>query len=245
MLVAHTVAGSEGVILLHGLARTAGSMTKLEAELRAAGYVVLNVDYPSREARIEDLSERVISKAIVAPELCDCETVHFVTHSMGGILVRAYMERHSFPQLGRVVMLGPPNQGSEVVDRLRTWSLFRRINGPAGQELGTDMQSVPNRLGPVRFELGVIAGDRSINWINSLMIKGADDGKVSVQKTKVKGMKEHLVLHVMHPTMMRDRRVINAVLQFLKTGSFGVRPADNHAPQTPSKATSGSAEGGV
>jgi hypothetical protein len=135
--------------------------------------------------------------------------------------VRAYLSGHNCERLGRVVMLGPPNRGSEVVDRLRGWSLFKKVNGPAGQELGTDPASVPNRLGPVTFELGVIAGDRSINWINSGMIEGPDDGKVSVERTKVDGMKEHIIIHTTHPMMMKNRHVIRAVLTFLQFGTFG------------------------
>jgi len=221
MTIAHTAAGADGVILLHGLARSAGSMGKLESELTRAGYVVVNVDYPSRNAGIEPLSEEVISAALADPRLQSCDKIHFVTHSLGGILLRAHCAKHAIAKLGRVVMLGPPNQGSEVVDRLGAWKLFKSINGPAGQELGTGPDSLPNRMGPVNFELGVIAGDRSINWINSSMIDGPDDGKVSVERTKVAGMKEHLVFHVTHPMMMRNRAVIDATLRFLATGSFG------------------------
>jgi hypothetical protein len=147
-----------------------------------------------------------------------------VTHSLGGILLRAYTAKFEIAKLGRVVMLGPPNQGSEVVDRIGPWRLFKSINGPAGQELGTGPDSLPNRLGPVNFELGVIAGDRSINWINSAMIDGPDDGKVSVERSKVAGMKEHAVFHVTHPMMMKNRAVIDATLRFLVTGSFGGDP---------------------
>lgn len=210
-----------GVILLHGLARSASSLGKLEHALRGAGYTVVNVDYPSRTASIQELSEQTIGRALVDPGLARCTTVHFVTHSLGGILVRDYVSRHPIPTLGRVVMLGPPNGGSEVVDRLRSWTLFQKVNGPAGQQLGTDAQSVPRQLGPVTFELGVIAGNRSINWINSAMIDGPDDGKVSVEHTKVAGMKEHVVLPVTHPLMMRDDQVIAACLRFLATGRFG------------------------
>jgi pimeloyl-ACP methyl ester carboxylesterase len=211
---------AEGVVLLHGLARSAGSMGRLESGLSRAGYVVVNIGYRSRSAGIGQLGEQVISAALADPRLRDCDKIHFVTHSLGGILLRAYTARSGIAKLGRVVMLGPPNQGSEVVDRLGPWRLFKSINGPAGQELGTGPDSIPNRLGPVNFELGVIAGDRSINWINSMMIEGADDGKVSVERTKVAGMKEHVVFHVTHPMMMRKQAVIAATLRFLATGSF-------------------------
>lgn len=221
MSLAHAAAGTDGVILLHGLARSAGSMGRLEAALVRNGHVVVNVGYPSRTAGIERLSEEVIPAALDDPRLRSCGRVHFVTHSLGGILVRAHAANHGIPRLGRVVMLGPPSQGSEIVDRIGPWRLFKKINGPAGQELGTAPDSLPNRLGPVNFELGVIAGDRSINWINSTMIKGPDDGKVSVERTKVAGMRDHVVFHVTHPMMMKNRKVIDATLRFLETGSFG------------------------
>jgi triacylglycerol lipase len=220
-LMPRPTVGAEAVILLHGLARSSASMADLEDAFRDAGFVVVNVDYPSRTASVRTLSREAIGGALEDPRLLEVSKIHFVTHSMGGILVRDYLAQEVIPRLGRVVMLGPPNEGSEVVDRLRSWRIFALINGPAGQELGTDAQSVPVQLGPVNFELGVIAGNRSINWINSLLIDGPDDGKVSVERTRVEGMKEHLVLPVTHPMMMRNSDVISACLSFLTTGSFG------------------------
>lgn len=120
-------------------------------------------------------------------------------------------------------MLGPPNQGSEVVDRFSTWKIFKSLNGPAGGELGTDNNSAPNQLGRVNFELGVVAGDRSINWINSLMIEGPNDGKVSVESTKVEGMKEQVVVHTSHPFMMKNKDVLRLTLNFLRWGTFKSR----------------------
>lgn len=219
-LLCHGMRGSEGVVLLHGLARTSGSMERMEEAFRSAGFVVLNVDYASRTASIGALSGEVVGAALADARLRECARVHFVTHSLGGILVRQYFAQDREPRLGRVVMLGPPNQGSEVVDRLKSLRLFRWINGPAGSELGTDKDAVPLRLGPVNFELGVIAGDRSVNWINSRMIPGPDDGKVAVARTKVAGMKEHLTLHVSHPFLMRDPVVIDAALAFVRHGTF-------------------------
>jgi triacylglycerol lipase len=216
---------NDGVVLLHGLCRGSACMEKMEKALSRAGFVVENVDYPSRSADIARLSELVITNALSSPKLEGCSKIHFVTHSLGGILVRSYFKRHACDRLGRVVMLGPPNQGSEVVDQIGSWWVFRKINGPAGSELGTDPLSTPNRLGPVEFELGVIAGDRSINWINSLMIQGKDDGKVSVERTKVPGMKEHVTIHATHPYLMKNRHAIEYTVRFLKEGALVDRPA--------------------
>lgn len=221
---------SEAVILLHGLARSDASMVKMAEALETEGYAVLNVDYPSREATIESLADTVIRQALAHEPVMAAEKIHFVTHSMGGILVRQFLQTNTIDRLGRVVMLGPPNQGSEVVDQLGDYELFAAIHGPAGKQLGTDSNSIPNQLGPVTFELGVIAGDRSINWINSGMIAGPDDGKVSVASTKVEGMKEHLVLHVTHPYLMKNPRVIRETICFLRTGMF-CAPEDEEADE--------------
>ncbi len=210
----------DGVVLLHGLCRSSASMRPMAAALAGAGLVVVNVDYPSRSAPIGSLAEQAVAAALSDPRLAHCRQIHFVTHSMGGILVRCYFARHRDPRLGRVVMLGPPNQGSEVVDHVKHWRVFQWLNGPAGAELGTDALALPRRLPPVTFALGVIAGDRSINWINSWMIPGPDDGKVSVQSTRVAGMSAHLVLHATHPFLMQNPQAVAATLRFLQTGSF-------------------------
>lgn len=209
-----------GVVLLHGLCRTAASMDKMAGELGDAGFVVVNQGYPSRSAGIAELSESTVGAALADPRLSDCATIHFVTHSLGGILVRSYFSRHCESRLGRVVMLGPPNRGSEVVDSIGGWWIFRKLNGPAGAELGTGPDSVPVRLGRVDFELGIIAGGRSMNWINSLMIAGPDDGKVSVERTRVEGMLEHVIVPVTHPFLMKRRPVIDLTMRFLNYGSF-------------------------
>ncbi|HMP88665.1 MAG TPA: alpha/beta fold hydrolase [Kiritimatiellia bacterium] len=222
--IAQDIQAREGVVLLHGLGRSSDSMKKMESALRKAGFVVYNVNYPSRTASIETLADKVITSALQNDQFDDCSTVHFVTHSLGGILVRSYVARHDTARIGRVVMLGPPNQGSEVVDRIGAWPVFKSIGGLAGQELGTGDNSTPNHLGPVAFELGIIAGDRSINWINSLMIDGKDDGKVSVERTKVEGMTGHMVIHATHPYLMKNKQAIMNTIHFLKTGTFTPLP---------------------
>ncbi len=193
-------------------------MQKLAAALDETGFSVVNYDYPSTEHTIEELAEKAIGGALVQ---CPQEaTVNFVTHSLGGILVRQYLSRHAIGKMGRVVMLGPPNKGSEVVDKLHDVPGFELLHGPAGLQLGTDELSLPNRLGPADFEVGIIAGSRSINLILSTMLPSADDGKVSVENTKLEGMSDHITLPVSHAFMMKNREVIRQVIHFLKNGAF-------------------------
>lgn len=211
---------AEGVILLHGLARSSASMEPMEDALTDAGYEAVNVDYPSRTATIERLSDEAIGRALAQCRAQGLTKIHFVTHSMGGILVRSYLARHEVPELGRVVMLAPPNGGSEIVDRIGDWAVFGWLNGPAGRELGTDKDSLPNRLGAATFPLGIVAGSQSINWINSAMIAGPDDGKVSVAKTKLAGMTDHIAISATHPFIMRNAEAIRQTLAFLRQGKF-------------------------
>ncbi len=211
-----TVAGC--VILLHGLARTSASMKPMATALSAAGYRVVNKDYPSRQETIESLVDTAIPDALSHCE--EMQEVHFVTHSLGGIMVRQYLSRNDIPNLGRVVMLSPPNQGSEVVDKLNEVPGYTLITGPAGQQLGTDKLSLPRSLGPARFEVGVITGSSTVNPILSLLIPGVDDGKVSIESAKIEGMADFLVVDHSHPFIMSADIVICQTLYFLRRGQF-------------------------
>lgn len=208
------------VVLLHGLARSAGSMSKLEDRLREAGFSVANIDYMSREHPVEALAPDAVGRGLDACRRARAEQVHFVTHSMGGILVRWYLARTPVPELGRVVMLGPPNQGSEIVDKYANAPGFRSFTGLAGRQLGTEPTSLPNQLGPVTYPVGVIAGTGTVNPILSSSIPGEDDGKVAVERTKVAGMADFITLPVSHTFLMRDDEVIRQTLAFLRDGRF-------------------------
>lgn len=208
------------VILLHGLARTNRSMAKLKEILSKHGYQVINMDYPSTKHPIEFLAEEFLGKVIEQWSNMPRSKIHFVTHSLGGIIVRYYLKHHQLSNLGRVVMLSPPNQGSEAVDYMKDTLIFKKINGPAGQQLGTDQNSIPLRLGAVDFELGVITGNRTIDPIFSMIIPGPDDGKVSVERAKVAGMADFLVMPLSHTFIMQKEEVIEQVIHFLEHGSF-------------------------
>jgi len=212
------VSANECIVLLHGLWRTEASMNKMQQALEAAGYEVRNIDYQSTKATVEELADETLPRAV---ESCQgADTIHFVTHSMGGILLRQYLETGNIDRLGRVVMLGPPNQGSEVVDVYKKFPGFEWIGGPAGLQLGTGAASIPRSLGPVTVDVGIIAGTRSINPILSAFLPEKDDGKVSVASTRVDGMNDHLELPVTHMFMMRNTKVIQQVIHYLQHGRF-------------------------
>lgn len=213
-------AANESVVVLHGLARTSDSMSRMTRALEAAGYHVCNVSYPSRKHSIEVLTTDFVAPAVRACRSSETDTVHFVTHSLGGIVVRQLAKSSPDVRIGRVVMLSPPNHGSEVVDKLGTLSLFTLINGPAGLQLATGEAFLPRSLGPASFDVGIITGSRTVNPILSWLIPGDDDGKVSIESAKLEGMADFCVIRATHPFIMNNKRAIGQTLAFLATGRF-------------------------
>jgi hypothetical protein len=182
------------------------------------GFAVSNTGYPSPQYPIEELAPIAIEAGV--SQCPSGAVIHFVTHSLGGILVRYYFEVENDFTPGRVVMIAPPNQGSEVVDNFRRVPGFELLNGPAGLQLGTDTSSVPRQLGPVDFALGVIAGSQTVNPVLSQSLPNPDDGKVSVDSTKVEGMADFIVVPKAHPFIMRAPTVIEQAIAFIESGQF-------------------------
>lgn len=199
-------------------------MAPLAEHLGEHGFQVFNLSYASRElppeALVANLAEQVSSCC------SEAHRVHFVTHSLGGILVRAYLVQHELSNLGRVVMLAPPNQGSELVDLLDDHEATRKGLGPSGTQLGTGPEALPRSLPPPTYEVGVIAGTRNYNPAVNAVLDAENDGTVSVASTKLEGMTDFVEVKASHTFIMRSPEVATYTVHFLQTGRFVEAEAD-------------------
>jgi pimeloyl-ACP methyl ester carboxylesterase len=215
--------GKDGVVLLHGISRTALSFRKMQVALERAGFATLNLDYASRRKPLEALAEDIHPAIQRFADRID-GSVHFVCHSMGGLLARVYMARHRPKHLGRVVMLGTPNSGSEIADRLKNFGAYRAFFGPAGQQLGTKRDDAINALfPPLDYPVGIVAGNRSIDPLAGTMLPKPHDGRVSVKNTVIDGMADHIVVDTSHPWLVRNSVAVAQTIAFLQDGTF-VKP---------------------
>ena len=217
-------ATQDRVVLLHGISRTALSFRKMQLALERAGFATLNLDYESRRKALEGLAEDIDPAIQRFADRID-GSVHFVCHSMGGLLARVYIARHRPKHLGRVVMLGTPNSGSEIAERLKNFGVYRAFFGPAGQQLGTRRDAAIEALfPPVDYPVGIIAGNRSIYPIASRFLPRPHDGRVSIANTKLEGMADHVVVAASHPWLVRNSVAIAQTIAFLREGKFN--PSD-------------------
>lgn len=213
-------ASSDGVVLLHGIARTSRSLNKFESALQGSRFTTLNLDYASRKKPLDMLA------ADIAPDIARFAartdgSIHFVGHSMGGLLIRVYLATYRPARLGRVVMLGTPNGGSEVADALKRFAIYRAFYGPAGLQLSTQQDPALRALPPVDYDLGIVAGIGTIDPISSFFIlPRPNDGKVSVQRTRLDGMTDHTIVKASHPGLLWHPAAIEQTIAFLREGRF-------------------------
>jgi len=211
----------DGVVLLHGISRTARSLHKMQAAIQASGFATLNPGYASRRKTLEALAEDIHSDVGRFAGTIE-GSVHFVCHSMGGLLARVYLVKYRPKRLGRLVMLGTPNGGSEIADRLKNFKTYRAWFGPAGQQLVTRRDAATKAMfASTDYPVGIIAGNRSIYPIASaLLLPRPNDGRVSVENTKLDGMTDHIVIGASHPWLVRNTQAIEQTIAFLKEGRF-------------------------
>jgi len=211
----------EVIVLLHGILRSKTDMLPLTLYLKKQGYEAINILYPSREQSLEDLTEFVHEKITKNEHFKYADKLHFVTHSMGGLIARYYIAKRRPDNLGRVVMLAPPNTGSEFADFLSETKIlapmFKAIFGPASEQLTTDYELDGK---DIDYPLGIIAGTASVNPLAPWVLEGEHDGIVPVERTKIEGMTDHITMSATHSFMMFNPKVMEQVAHFLKEGKF-------------------------
>lgn len=210
----------ECVVLLHGILASGAFMKPLESALQDAGYRTVNISYPSRDKTIEEIAADFLPGELKKHDVARAPKVHFVVHSMGGLITRAYLEKSRPANLGRVVMLGTPNQGSEAADRLAESDILKKIVGVNLENLRTKENGTAGKLGRANYDLGIIAGDTSINPLFSSWVKGDADGPVSLESAKLEGMRDFVVVPYSHTAMLWREETARQVLAFLRNGKF-------------------------
>ena len=207
----------EVIVLLHGLGRDNKSMWLLASRLEDADYHVHRIEYSSLDQQPAEIVTD-ISKQINKCCLGQFKKIHFVGHSLGGLIIRAYLQQHKVDNLGRVVLIGTPNKGSEVADHFSDSWLIELL-GPTAQSLGTGKNSFPNSLLPPYYPLGVIAGEND-SILKNLIIPEKNDGLVSVSSAKVEGMTDFILINTSHSMMRYNSEVAEQTIEYIKNGSF-------------------------
>lgn len=222
----------DAVVLLHGILDNKKKMFLMARQMQKAGYEVINLSYPSTRHNLEELSAQLHETLQDDGRFHKAGKVHFVGHSMGGLITRYYLHEYRPPHLGRVVMIGTPNSGSEFADlfhgheKLRP--LFERICGPAGAQLCTTHEH--DKAMKIDYEVGVIAGSSSINPLAPFVLNGDNDGTVPVESTKIDGMADHIIMPTTHVFMTYNPKVREQVLHFISHGKFSHAPAPQQNP---------------
>lgn len=205
------------VVLLHGLGKSKSSMWLLRSRLENAGFTVEAIGYHSLDRPPEQIL-RDVTKEINSIHVDSNQTVHFVGHSLGGLLIRAFLDSNKSQKLGRVVLIGSPSKGTPFVDHFRDeW--WMKLAGPTANALGTNEKSFPHSLHPPYYPVGVIAGVSNI-INNEQFIPGEDDGVVPVESTKIEGMTDFIKIKTSHSMMNYNEAVAEQTIEFLRHGKF-------------------------
>jgi esterase/lipase len=218
------------VIILHGILLGKWHLANLAKYLTKQGYKVINIGYPSTKYPLEQLvnivQENINHKLIALEHKSPEYTINFIGYSMGGLILRAIFSNNNNnidiirKHLGKIVLLATPNHGSEVADFFQNNWLYKKIFGPAGQQLITDQTNIKNLFTKIDYPLGVIAGNASLDYFFSRLIKQPNDGKVSIASTKIDGMQDHIILPASHTWLPYNKKVQSQIVYFLKHGKF-------------------------
>lgn len=208
------------VILIPGLLLGPRSMNKIHNFLNNYGYQVLPLNCSIKKHSVQVLANSFLKNFIIKNCLNKKRKIHFITHSIGGIVVRKYLEDNHSLNIGKVVMLAPPNRGSEIMTLFSKMYFSRYLLGVSGKQISiNDKAYLLSLEQKVSFDLGIIAGSHS-NLLSLWYLNRKNDGVVSVENTKILGMVEHLVLNQSHYSMLYSKEVLHQILFFLRCGKF-------------------------
>jgi pimeloyl-ACP methyl ester carboxylesterase len=206
------------VVLLHGMAVNSLYMLRLEKALSKEGYQIINMDYPSRKSTISDISNMIFKKLNLINKESNLK-VHFVGFSMGCLVIRELLGKNELPNVGNIVLIGPPNHGSQVSDFLVNNIFYKAFFGPAGQQLTTNFAK-NNPFPSLQHTFGIIAGNVCLDPFSYFILPKENDGKITVESTKLEGMKDHIIIPISHTLMVFSNEVIKQVIYFLKYSHF-------------------------
>ena len=214
------------VILLHGLCRTWKSMNSLAEHLDSQGYTVINFRYASSRQQVGEHARYL--KRVIGELSPDVTEINFVGHSLGNIVVRHYVSDCNKSKvldldsrINRMVMIGPPNQGSRMARLLKNSASFKLIAGASGAELSLGWEELSKNLATPEFEFGIIAGNYGDpNGLNNYLLHGENDFTVSKWETMLPGADDFLTKPLFHSTMMHQTKVLEATTQFLEKDYF-------------------------
>lgn len=203
------------VILIHGLLQSSKCMADMAVHFERAGYTTVEFDYPSTQVSIPEAA-RYLDKVIQS--LDGIDEINFVTHSMGGLVVRAYSMDFQDARIKRMVMLGTPNQGAELADIVHQYWFLRTAAGPGARQLGTRGDGLIPKLPLPKCEFAVIAGCRGtpVGW--NPLIRGDDDGTVTVESTKLPGAADFVTVCAFHSRLLWEEESISHTVNFIKEG---------------------------
>ena len=208
----------ELVVLIHGIRDKPYIMWKLEQGLSKSGYSIMNLHYPSVKADMDSIVSLVHSR--LAPRLQDYQKINFVTHSLGGIVMRAYLHKHKQSNFQRLVMIAPPNKGAIMAERFEDFFIYKWIYGQTGQKLGKDSTDYWQQIPPPSIDFGIIAGGLGNDKGFNPLIPGDDDGTVGVAETKIAGAQDFIVIPGLHTSLLWQNRTLEQVLYFLEYNHF-------------------------
>jgi len=213
---ANTDRQDQTIVLLHGMGRGRASLWVLETRLKTAGFRTVNFPYVTHARPLDQLSADLIK---FITENVKTPSYSIVAHSLGNVIVRNCFHREMPPGLKRIVMLAPPNRPAELARALKDNPVYRWFTGESGQQLASD--DFYRKLPVPTVDFGIIAGDRG----ESVALKEPNDGVITVESTKLDGMKAWVLVHQAHTFIMNSRQVAQLVVRFLEHGDFNVEPA--------------------